>query len=213
MGGFGSGRHGWKRKAEHCRSLDVNRLHREGCLRAGYLGNWVWSCDGKQTASIRMRSDAASITLSYRYTFRGAEPEIVDERIPIERTPCRYGGTRPWFRCPGIVNGRHCGRRVGKLFLNGRYFLCRHCHRLAYASQSETRLDRQFRRRDKLRLAIGAEPGCFGRIPPRPKGMWRRTYQRQRGEIFQADVRADIALEDAVERLFWRLERSRTTPR
>ena len=38
MGGFGSGRpsgQGGRDKVEECRSLDVNRLHREGCLRRG----------------------------------------------------------------------------------------------------------------------------------------------------------------------------------
>ncbi len=43
MGGYGSGRPGHKQKAEDCRSLDVNRLHREGCLEPGRMGNWVWS--------------------------------------------------------------------------------------------------------------------------------------------------------------------------
>ena len=31
MGGFGSGRSGWRGKVEHNRSLDVSRLHRAGC--------------------------------------------------------------------------------------------------------------------------------------------------------------------------------------
>ena len=43
MGGYGSGRTSYKQKAEHCRSLDVNRLNREGCLKHGRQGNWVWS--------------------------------------------------------------------------------------------------------------------------------------------------------------------------
>jgi hypothetical protein len=32
MGGYGSGRSSYKQKAEHNKSLDVNRLHLEGCL-------------------------------------------------------------------------------------------------------------------------------------------------------------------------------------
>ena len=28
--------------------------------------------------------------------------------------PCRFGGARPYFVCPGIVNGIACGRRVAK---------------------------------------------------------------------------------------------------
>jgi hypothetical protein len=30
--------------------------------------------------------------------------------------PCRFGGVRPYFVCPGIVNGIACGRRVLKLY-------------------------------------------------------------------------------------------------
>jgi hypothetical protein len=39
MGGFGSGRPtgSGRDKVEACRSIDVNRLHREGCLRAGRM--------------------------------------------------------------------------------------------------------------------------------------------------------------------------------
>ena len=52
MGGYGSGRTRYKLKAEHCRSLDVNRLNREGCLEHGRQGNWVWSTDGQELARI-----------------------------------------------------------------------------------------------------------------------------------------------------------------
>jgi hypothetical protein len=40
MGGFGSGRRGGsgRRTVEASRSIDVNRFHRAGCLRAGWAG-------------------------------------------------------------------------------------------------------------------------------------------------------------------------------
>ena len=195
MGGFGSGRTGGRIKVEYCRSLDVNRLHRESCLDAGYRGGWHWSQDGRRTASIGMASTGDVMTLTYRI----GEHDVA-EGVPIERLPCRYGGSRPFFRCPGIVNGQKCGRRVGKLYLVGRYFLCRHCHRLAYASQSETTLDRVYRKRDKRRAAMGAEPGAWGHIPPRPKGMWHRTYLRQRDAVFAADVASEEAFDIAARR-------------
>jgi len=47
------------------------------------------------------------------------------------------------------VNGRGCGRRVGKLYLppGGRYFGCRQCHDLTYTSCQEShRYDRLFGR-------------------------------------------------------------------
>jgi hypothetical protein len=52
MGGFGSGRPSGSGRdiVEASRSLDVNRLHQNGCLRAGWLGSWQWIEDGKQVA-------------------------------------------------------------------------------------------------------------------------------------------------------------------
>lgn len=47
MGGYGSGRTGYRQNVEDCKSLDVNRLHREGCLRSGHRGSWVWSREGQ----------------------------------------------------------------------------------------------------------------------------------------------------------------------
>lgn len=187
MGGFGSGRTGTHNKAEHCRFIEVNRLYREGCLEDGYISGWQWLREGKRVANIGMACNRDILKLDYRVRSFGDDWIDVVERIQIERVPCRYGGTRPYFRCPGIVQGRACGRRVGKLFLLGRYFLCRHCHRIAYTSQSETELDRTYRKRDKRRVAMGAEPGPWGRIPPRPKGMWHRTYQRHIAAIIDAD--------------------------
>jgi hypothetical protein len=50
----------------------------------------------------------------------------------------RFGGLRWWFICPLTVNGVACGRRVGKLYLLGRYYGCRHCHGLTYTSCQES---------------------------------------------------------------------------
>jgi hypothetical protein len=97
----------------------------------------------------------------------------------MEHIDCHYGNQRPYFRCPGVMNGRHCGRRVGKLFLGGKYFLCRHCYNVAYTSQSEPRYDR-------------ALPGTAHWIAPKPKGMWQRTYQRKCWEIEHYEYQADL---------------------
>ena len=81
------------------------------------------------------------------------------ETIGLVRVPCRFGGSRPYFICPGVVNGTSCGRRVTKLYSGGRYFLCRHCYGLAYASQREDEMDRALRRANKIRMRRGGQPG------------------------------------------------------
>lgn len=192
MGGYGSGRPSYKQKAEDCRSLDVNRLHREGCLRPGRMGNWVWSRDGEEVARIGYKAEEGRLVLDYRVRQNGGDWEPITETVPITRVACNYGSERPYFLCPGVMNGRHCRRRVGKLFSGGRYFLCRHCYSVAYASQSEARYDRMLRRANKLRTALGGEPGTAYWIAPKPKGMWHRTYQKKRHEIEWCEHAADV---------------------
>jgi hypothetical protein len=127
--------------------------------------------------------------------------------VAITRVPCRFGGTRPYFICPGVVNGQACGRRVAKLYRPGRYFLCRHCYRLAHASQNEAALDRALRRANKIRKRLGGEPGDCHPFPERPKGMWRRTYQRLFERAMDAELLADDMFAERAARLVDRIER------
>ena len=208
MGGFGSGRpSGYGRNTvEACRSLDVNMLNRKGCLAPGWLGGWQWTQDGEQVASINLRAEADRLHLSYRMRNGGGDWDNVEEPIAIIRVPCRYGGTRPYFICPGVVNGVACGRRVAKLHGHGRYFLCRHCYRLAYASQSEGQWDRELRRANRIRTKLGGKPGMLEPFPERPKGMWNNTYEKLRDEVLDAEVRADEAFAMRAARLLSRLD-------
>jgi hypothetical protein len=148
MGGLGSGRQrgSGRGTVEACHSLDVNHLNREGFLRPGWSGALQWTHDGKREASINLEIEEDSLRLSYRVRIAGGEWREVGETVSITRVPCRFGGTRPYFVCPGVVDGVTCGRRVAKLHLAGRYFLCRHCYGLSYASQSERAWDRMLRR-------------------------------------------------------------------
>jgi hypothetical protein len=196
MGGPGSGRpkdYG-RDTADACRALDVNALHRSGMLEAGKYGTCQWSRDGEDVASIGMYAKTDRLVLSYRWRPFGGEWEAVSESILIVRQPCRYGGTRPYFICPGVVNGRHCGRRIAKLFCPGRYFLCRHCHRLTYASQSEDASYRALRRTNKIRQQLGGEAGLAWPFPPKPRGMWWRTYERLRRKARHAEMQAEWAM-------------------
>ena len=191
MGGYGSGRTSYKQKAENCRSLDVNRLNREGCLEHGRQGNWVWSRDGQELARIGYKADDGRFILDYKIRQYGGDWEPINQHIAITYADCHYGNQRAYFRCHGVVNGRHCGRRVAKLFLGGNYFLCRHCYNVNYASQSEERYDRMLRRANKLRIGLGGEAGTANWIAPKPKGMWQRTYARKRSEIEWCECQAD----------------------
>ncbi len=209
MGGFGSTRWGWtstKGTVERARSLDINKLNKAGCLRPGYWGGWQWTRDGERVADIVLRAAADRLTLSYRIREQGGEWRDVEQPTPILWVPCRFGGRRPYFLCPG----RGCGRRVTKLHGGGTYFLCRHCYRLAYASHREDHYDRALRRANNIRMRLGGEPGTASLFPERPKGMHQRTYERLRSEAWRAEMLAEEKLSTMLERL-QRLERRTRT--
>src|SRR5207248_3099491 len=97
-------------------------------------------------------------------------------------TPCRFGGRRPYFLCPGA----DCARRVSMLYSVGAGFLCRYCHQLVYRSQRQDELNRIIGRADKLRVRLGGEPGW--RIPDPPKGMRKARYERLLSALLEADM-------------------------
>ena len=208
MGGFGSGRPSGSGRGtvETCRSIEVNRLHREGCLRAGWMGHWQWTRDGEKVAGIDLRAEHDRLNLDYRVRIGGGEWEDVAETVRVVRLPCRFGGTRPYFICPGVVNGIACGRRVAKLYGPSRYFVCRHCNRLSYASQSEAAQDRALRSANKIRQRLGGDPGMASQFPARPKGMWRRTYERLQKRTFEIEMRAEEAMDLHLVKLAARID-------
>jgi hypothetical protein len=204
MGGFGSTRWGLTRTRDtvetNC-SLDINRLNRAGCLQSGYRGSLEWERGGELIASIRFRRDGDALVLSYRLRRHDEEWQDVEQPTQIVWTPCRFGGARPYFICPGIVNGIACRLRVAKIYGAGTYFLCRHCYRLAYASQREDRYDRALRRANKIRMQLGGEPGMASQSPDRPKGMHRQTYERLQSAAINAEIFAEERLAILVGRL------------
>jgi len=158
MGGAGSGRWGWRDKkttVEECLTLTAGKLARDGVIArssgSGWL-SWTSTTTGEQTASAGYSREGNDdlVVLRLRYTVgrRDGEKQDIEVPIVIQTTPSAVGGIRWFFTCPLIVNGRSCGRRVGKLYLPpvARYFGCRHCHDLTYTSCQEShRLNTLFR--------------------------------------------------------------------
>lgn len=177
MGGFGSGRPGGRPIGEHMLRLDVRFLHRKNWLRPGLVFSLNWTWHDEPAGSISVFTNTDSIRLMYRTK----DGEQVDELVDLDRTPCTYGGTRPWFRCP------RCGRRVGVLF-GGRRFWCRHCHGIAYAVENEDKISRLLRRSNKLRERVQASAGTAYPVTFKPKGMHQKTFDRIRWEIQELET-------------------------
>ncbi len=85
-----------------------------------------------------------------------------------------------------MVNGVSCERRVAKVYLKGRYFLCRHCHNLTYSSQQEARRQAALRRCERIRQKLGGTANITVPFPKKPKGMHLKTYLRLLGEYEKA---------------------------
>lgn len=174
MGGWGSGRHGWHSNTEDFLRLDIRGLCRGGWLRPGAEFTSKWTFRGEVRSWIRGWSEADRIILAYKTRPKGAQEwESLEYQVFLERTACHFGGTRPWFICPKLG----CGRRVAILY-SGRYFLCRHCHQLAYASQRESALDRALSRTQALHIRMGGDGCVIDGAPFKRKGMHQRTFDR-----------------------------------
>jgi hypothetical protein len=205
MGGLGSTRWGWistKDTVECNRSIDINCLNRAGYLKPGRSGGWEWTRDGELVAidptPERRKSVGPIVSDLQRH---GEEWQDVEQPTQVVWMPCRFGGARPYFVCPGVVNGIVCGRRVTKLYGAGTYFLCRHCYQLAYASQREDRHDRALRRANNIRKRLGGEPGIASAFPGRPKGMHRETYDHLQSAVLSAEILAQERLATVLARL------------
>jgi len=158
---------------EGCRKLDVRKLARQGWL------------DGQERLSLgdvyllQARGDMVQVT-------RPASGGLREQTLPIVRTRCSFGGSRPWFLCPS----RGCQRRAAILYNAGGRFACRRCHGLVYRTQHEHTDGRLLIKAERLWRRVGCD---FGDEPQKPKGMYWRTFNRlvERGDAaYEASLQA-----------------------
>lgn len=115
----------------------------------GYRGgtiNWTsgWS-ENKSSVGIEVSTLENYLRIYYTQTDNYTqEKKEFDYKIPLNTTPCNYGGKRYWFTCPWYKNGNYCGKRVGVLYKDGDYFACRHCYNLTYSSRNLSGFSKMF---------------------------------------------------------------------
>jgi hypothetical protein len=161
---------------------------------------------GSELFSVKVRAEAEQVHLSYAMRVEDGKSEDMTETISIAQFPCRFGGSRAYFICPGPRYSTECGRRTTKLHLSRRYFLCRHCNQLTYASQYEQAWQRALRRANKSKQRLGIDVGTGDPLPDKPKGMWTRTYGRLLDEMLAAEILADEAQANMFQRLLSQLK-------
>lgn len=196
MGGYGSGRHCGRPTVEDGLTVDLGLMLRRGWAKEGAsgAGTLSWSSNGERFATIGHRYDltnpeAAHLTLTYTLNPKGPSPEKVEQRIRLVWTRPTYGGRRWWMICP------YSGRRVAKLHLppGGDRFASRLAWRLPYRSQRSAHRDRPFDRLFRLQRKLGSPEGWEAGLM-RPKGMWRRTYERHLESYWQLDAQCSVEM-------------------
>jgi len=183
VGNSSSGRWGGRQRCEHCLAIDVRDWQRRELLDPP--GACFMVMRGRYD-NINVEANTDYVVLNY--VSESGAPQV--EPIALARTPCHYGGTRPWFLCPS------CHQRCAKLFLRRGRFLCRLCHRLGYVSQLAASAERPRIMAQRLRLRLGGDPSLFVPFPFKPKGMPWRTYYRLRakGERYETCAIAGLAV-------------------
>ncbi len=132
-----------KDNCETANALSVFWLKKHGYFHGSQAGGIRWTSGyGHESSigfSVNTNEPNPHIRLQYTRTDQEGEKEDIDYTVKLASTPCRYGSKRYWFICPLVVGGKPCQRRVGILYLNGKYAGCRRCYDLAYQSQQESR--------------------------------------------------------------------------
>lgn len=204
MGGYNSGRRGGRPTVEDGLTVGLPRMMARDWIRDGQAGHGVqhWSRNGERIASISYSFDmtkpeSAWLKLSYRVTPAGGEPRNVEQHIRLSYTSPHYGGRRWWMHCPST------GRRIAKLHLppGGGMFASRESWRLAYRSQRAAHRDRPFEKLFRLQRKLDSDEG-WEADPYRPKGMWRRTFDRHMERYWELDAECSFEMMCALSRLY-----------
>ena len=150
-----------KPTVEQLSSVDINRLNKSGAFN-GSAPDWVMKFPFLGVRTSRF-------LIEYRDS--NWSPDHPPQRIPIQWTRC-FRTLRPWFIC-------QCRRRCGKLYQGGGFLACRKCLHIGYASQRKSKRRRWYEKAKHIRMRLGnyADP-CIGPLPPRPKGMQKKLYER-----------------------------------
>lgn len=186
MGGLGSG--SWLRWNSRGYlgdniSIDIRHFKREGLLVPGSSFLLRRSVNGVTKSKLQVLAKKDSIVLKYSYRINNGDWSDIKQPVHLMYTDCNYGGERVWFKCP------KCNLRVAKLFLQNPYFICRHCCKLSYRSQSESVSDRSHRKSVAIKEKLKFDSKRMLPIAyiPKPKGMHWKTFNKLRLQGMKAE--------------------------
>src|SRR5262245_43182938 len=157
--------------------LDLNQLRRQGLVKPGGEGRavvrWTYTYTGEEIAN-------GVITSNMVGTHEGSlriQLGSLDQTIILVPKPRNFGGYQWYFVCPAM------NRYASVLWMppGASRFLSRQAwdNQVAYDSQFQTRFGRACRGQAKIKTKLidYHDPDDWG-LPPKPKGMRWRTYDR-----------------------------------
>jgi hypothetical protein len=177
--------------------LDINRLIRRGNIQPGSKTHAIVSWP-KLSAS-------CDLTAELSYPMRGwmrLEFGSLDQWVELVSLARHYGGRQWYFLCP------QSGRRVSVLWMppGARSFKCRQSwgRQVAYGSQFQSPYHRAGSAAQTIRYRlVGADnPESEGELPPKPKGMHWRTYEREIERIEAYENASNFYLLQSIAGLF-----------
>ncbi|QQS59890.1 hypothetical protein IPN35_03410 [Candidatus Peregrinibacteria bacterium] len=136
-------RYGGKKTAEGLQSISIVRMKQWGFFNekeSFRSGSFTWGDDRNKTSvGYSFSLSEKELRLQYSFVNDPNNPKAKqDYKIRLSTSSCRYGGVRYWIHCP------RCERRVGKLYLAGKYvFACRQCWNLTYSICNASGLERR----------------------------------------------------------------------
>lgn len=131
---------------EDCKFISIYKLKEWGYLNRGFVwGSVKWTNsftkkESRVSFQMNIGNDDFDSYIKLIYTITDSftgEKHDIEQKYPIAKTSCNYGGQRYWFVCSVYNRSVYCGRRVAKLYLGAgsHYFACRHCYDLTYSSR------------------------------------------------------------------------------
>ena len=159
------------RTSSNVEAWSIFELRRDGALAPGFEHVDGYVLNGERTwFSMKVLDQFIEMMI-----------DGVDTRVEIERAACRFGGDRPWWRCP------KCGSRRGVIYRQGTSWGCRDCLRLRYRSHRLSRRNRFALKAQELHLDLGGTGSLTDTLPDeKPMNMRRRTFVAKRLAFMRA---------------------------
>lgn len=107
----------------------------------------------------------------------------INTDVLLDRTLNNFGGRRTWVLCPN----QSCMRRCRILYVHSNRLACRHCTKLRYRVEYESRLEKIIRRARKKRTILGWSDDLTSGMGSKPERMHWRTYGRHLNAAYQAE--------------------------